>query len=266
MLRELINNKEKESEFGFRYRGLEATRLENLTDAVFGFAITLLVIASQVPKTYVELQASMYDFVGFIFCFVLLFGIWNNHNSFFKHYGMQDKTTKSLNFLFLFVLLFYIYPLKYLFSFIGSAMLINFLLAQGFSSEALEMAKAKTSMANMDVNQWEDLLIRFGLGLFFIYAIFASMHLNALKKRESLNLNELEIFETKSFIMAYLFLIVIASLSMLIVMLFGGRYAAHAGFVYLLIPIFLPLMRHYRVKKLKRIYLDPVVIEEEVIE
>lgn len=256
MLRELINNHQKVSKRGFRYRGLSASRIENLTDAVFGFAITLLVIASQVPLTYVELQASMYDFVGFIFCVLLLFGIWNNHNNFFKHYGMQDTMTKSLNFLFLFVLLFYIYPLKYLFSYIGSALLINLMMVLDFSSPAMMMAKEKTSMANLDVNQWEDLMVRFGLGLFLIYLFLGLMHINALKRKKQLQLNELEVYETKTFIYAYLLLILVTVVSMTIVIIWGGSYAHYSGFAYLLIPILLPIMNAYRVRKLKSKHAD----------
>lgn len=70
------------SQTGFRHRGVERSRIENLTDAVFAFAITLLVIASEVPKCYAELQASMYNFVGFIACSLLLLGLWSSHANF----------------------------------------------------------------------------------------------------------------------------------------------------------------------------------------
>ena len=251
MIRDLINKHQKYSKSGFRYRGLNASRIENLTDTVFGFAITLLVIASQVPKSYVELQASMYEFVGFVACVLLLFGIWNNHNNFFKHYGLQDNVTKSLNFLFLFVLLFYIYPLKYLFSFLGSVILINLLMYFDFSSPALILARDKTIMANMDAEQWADLMVRFGLGLFFIYLIIGLMHINALKKKELLELNAIEIFDTKGFIWAFFYLILTACVSILVVMIGGGTFSLYSGLCYLTIPIALPLIRKFRNKKFK---------------
>jgi hypothetical protein len=39
-------------ETGFRWRGTEVTRMEGFTDAVFGFAVTLLVVALEVPTSF----------------------------------------------------------------------------------------------------------------------------------------------------------------------------------------------------------------------
>ncbi len=172
MLSKAYKRRQKVSATGFRYRGIVTSRLENLTDAVFGFSITLLVIASEVPTNYVELEASMYGFSGFIFCILLLLGIWNNHNNFFLYYGMQDRLTKTLTFLFLFLLLFYIYPLKYLFSYLGTALYARVKMAMGDQSEALQLALSKLNESNLSTPEWENIMIRFGLGLFFIYLLF----------------------------------------------------------------------------------------------
>ena len=40
-------------------RGREVTRLEALSDAVFGFAATLLVVSLEVPQTFPELVKSL---------------------------------------------------------------------------------------------------------------------------------------------------------------------------------------------------------------
>lgn len=249
-MKKLLGSTKEISKEGFRYRGMQATRLENLTDAVFGFSITLLVISSQVPTTYIELQASMYSFIGFIFCTMLLLGLWNNHSNFFLYYGLSDGKTKVLNALFLFVLLFYIYPLKYLFSYIGTAIYATLKRSLGDSSEALRTAVKNLNAAELNVEQWEDLMIRFGLGLVFIYGIIILMHLNALKQSEELQLNLREKYITNTFIHNYIQLMLISVASIMVVVIFGGTAAGYSGMVYLLTPIIIPLYKKYRVRKM----------------
>lgn len=256
MAKKFFVKQEEISEDGFRYRGLAGSRLENLTDAVFGFSITLLVISSQVPTTYIELQASMYSFIGFIFCTMLLLGLWNNHSNFFLHYGLKDTTTKLLNALYIFMLLFYIYPLKYLFSYIGTGIYATIKRNMGDNSEALQVALTDLAAANLNTIQWKDLIIRFGLGLLLIYLILMLMHVNAIKKAKQLNLSLKEEYITKTFIREYFMLILICVLSILVVVVFGGGQAPLAGFVYLLTPIVLPLYHRYRRRKGEKIELD----------
>ena len=50
--------------------------------------------------------------------FVLLFFVWFNQYKFFRRYGLRDTITVVLNAALLFVVLFYVYPLKFLFSFL----------------------------------------------------------------------------------------------------------------------------------------------------
>jgi uncharacterized membrane protein len=102
----------------FRWRGHEVTRIEGLSDAVFAFAITLLVVSLEVPKTFAELAETMHGFGAFLISFVLLFFVWFNQYKFFRRYGLRDTLTVVLNAVLLFVVLFYVYPLKFLFTFL----------------------------------------------------------------------------------------------------------------------------------------------------
>lgn len=61
---------------GFRWRGEEVSRLEGLSDAVFAFAVTLLIVSTEVPKTYNDLVVKLRDFVPFAMCFVQLMAVW----------------------------------------------------------------------------------------------------------------------------------------------------------------------------------------------
>ena len=92
----------------------EITRLEAFSDAVFGFAATLLVVALEVPSTFPELVSNLSGFLAFGLSFAMLVLIWAAHNGFYRRYGMDDAGTVVLNSILLFVVLFYVYPLKFL--------------------------------------------------------------------------------------------------------------------------------------------------------
>ncbi|MGB6037971.1 MAG: hypothetical protein WBG42_16970, partial [Cryomorphaceae bacterium] len=95
----------------------------------------------------------------------------------------------------------------------------------------------------------ENIMIRFGLGLFFIYLLLGLMHVHALRKKKHLDLNEAEVYETKTLIQSYLILVMITILSMSIVLIFGGTASAYSGSVYALVPLALGLNKKRRLKK-----------------
>src|SRR5260370_25957449 len=59
MLREKLIDKRVGDNKKFRWRSHEVSRTEGLSDAVFGFAITLLVVSLEVPNTFAELMEAM---------------------------------------------------------------------------------------------------------------------------------------------------------------------------------------------------------------
>ena len=100
----------------FRWRGEDVSRIEGFSDAVFAFAVTLLVVSLEVPKTFDELLATMRGFFAFAICFTLLLIVWYDHYKFFRRYGLRDAPTRWLNSALLFLMLMYVYPLKFLFT------------------------------------------------------------------------------------------------------------------------------------------------------
>ena len=97
-----------------RERLHEVTRLEGFSDAVFGFALTLLVVSLDVPKNVDDLFDMLRGFLPFALMFSMICWIWYEHQQFFRRYGLQDAWTIAVNCFLLFVVLFYVYPLKYL--------------------------------------------------------------------------------------------------------------------------------------------------------
>ena len=98
----------------FELRGQQMNRIEAVSDVVFGFAFTLLVVSLEVPHTYADLINAMRGFPAFALTFAALMALWVRHYYFFRYYGLDDLVTIVLNTPLLFLVLFYVYPLKFL--------------------------------------------------------------------------------------------------------------------------------------------------------
>jgi uncharacterized membrane protein len=217
----------------FRWRGHEISRIEGLSDAVFAFAITLLVVSLEVPKTFAELAQTMHGFGAFLISFLLLFAVWFTQYKFFRRYGLQDTLTVVLNAALLFVVLFYVYPLKFLFSF----------LVNQFTGGHGEVRLANGNIAAMIENpeQMASLMVIFNLGYLAVFGVFVLLFWHAYRKREALGLNELERFDTRESIQECGLNCGIAVVSLLIVIIGGATRAGLAGLAYMLTPVVMTL-------------------------
>jgi uncharacterized membrane protein len=165
---------------GFRLRGQEVTRLESFSDAVFGFALTLLVVSLDVPKTFEDLVATMRGFPAFALCFLFLALIWNGHYRYCRRYGLHDGTARFLTCVMLFLVLFYVYPLKFLFNISITGLFAG-------SAQSISMTRS----------QFSALLVIYGLGFAAVYLAQTFLYLHAYRLRDALELTELERFDTR---------------------------------------------------------------------
>ena len=161
----------------------DISRLEAFSDAVFAFALTLLVVSLQVPKSYGELIDMMSGFPAFACCFAVLVGIWYEHNLFFRRYGLQDGYTVLLNSVLLFVVMFYVYPLKFMFD-------------SGF---AHLFAWAGQGLHPMSLSQLARASAIYGLGFIAVFVMFGLLYLHAYRRRHELGLGPVDVFKIKSF-------------------------------------------------------------------
>lgn len=66
--------------YKFRPRAREVSRTEAFSDVVFGFALTLIVVSLEVPRTYNELVSIMRGVPAFAICFAIPVWIWFEHH------------------------------------------------------------------------------------------------------------------------------------------------------------------------------------------
>jgi uncharacterized membrane protein len=204
-------------EEGFRWRGEDVSRVEAFTDAVFAFAVTLLVVSLEVPKTFDELLVDMRGFFAFAICFALLLFVWYEHYKFFRRYGLRDLPTLWLNSVLLFLVLFYVYPLKFVFTLWMDQLF-------GFSENEM-----------IEASQVPLLMLIYGAGFVAIQLVFVLMYLRAYSLRDTLGLGAHELSITREEIQGYLLNVAVGLASIAIAVFGGVGVVSLAGYIFLLI-------------------------------
>jgi uncharacterized membrane protein len=223
MIRELAGHQLVPPEKNFRWRGGEITRLEGFTDAVFAFAVTLLVVSLEVPHTFAELMAAMKGFVAFAICFAVLLQVWYYHYIFSRRYGLQTTYTLLLNAALIFVVLFYVYPLKFLFT-----------LVIGEFTGGLTVAPEQLNNMIAPGNQPIILMVIYSLGYTAVFVLFALLYHYAYQKRAELELNEYEMLRTRHAVIFYVCFAAVGVLVIIAALLLPRRNAGMAGLLYCL--------------------------------
>lgn len=198
----------------FRYRAHEVSRLEAFSDVIFGFAVSLLVVSLEVPKDYREMVELLRGFFPFAICFFLFLDIWFEHHAYFKRYALQDWTTMALNSVLLFVILFYVYPLKYMFT----------IMIEGLRGHPPDIPPDGVRL----------LFTVYGLGVLAVFLILGGMFAHAYRLRDELELNEVERIDTRESIYDNL---AMAAFGLLSIILANSPLMHLAGPIYFLIAV-----------------------------
>lgn len=207
------------SSSAFRVRGREVSRIEGFADAVFAFAVTLLVVSLEVRRTFADLTGAMRGFPAFAVCFAALFAVWYRHHLFFRRYALHDAPTMVLTAVLVFVVLFYVYPLKFLFGLLFS--------------ELLGLQPHGAGEAPIAATQVPTLFLIYGAGFIAVELTFTLLYAHAYRSRGALELSPREAFLTRAAIGRNLVSASVAALSILIA-LTGKLPITWAGWVYFL--------------------------------
>jgi hypothetical protein len=123
----------------------------------------------EAPKDAADLRKLVLGSVPFAATFAMICYIWWEHNKFFRRYGLQDAWTAFLNCVLLFVVVFYVYPLKYL----ANVLLGPDEVPGGFDGRFV----MKT----------------YSVGLLAIFVVFVVLYRHAWARRETLALDPTEL-------------------------------------------------------------------------
>lgn len=167
----------------FRWRGTNVTRIENLSDIVFAIALGMLITGVDAPRDIAGLRQFLWNVFPTALGFAVLLGLWHGHYTFFRRYGVADKTIIFLNAVLIFVVLFMAYPLRFAFDSLFAFM-------TGDTDRSVEMGVMSLKIAG-------EFVAFFSLAYAIAFLIFALMYGHILKKAELLSLNVFELTLTK---------------------------------------------------------------------
>ena len=195
-------------------RGREVSRIEGFSDAVFGFALTLLVASIEVPPDFEALKQTLRGFLPFALTFALISWIWYLHYSFFRQFGLEDRLTIVLNSILLFVVLFFVYPLK---------VVANNLVGVGHSTF--------DTLTEYD-NRF--LMVSYSSGLIAVFLVFFLMYCNAYRQRAELELSSGDIYDIGTAMRAHAASTLLGVTSVILATTLPIKFLGLAGLIYAL--------------------------------
>ena len=227
----------------FNHRGKEIFRIEGLSDAVFAFSISLLVASLEVPQTFSELRSIAAGAIPFFATVAIIFLFWYQQYVFFRRYGLNDFKTILVNLLYLAVILFYVYPLKFLFS----------LLISSWSGLDLFSKASEKGLTIVSSQEFPELIILFSIGYLVIWLLIYLMHKHVLHLQNFFHFSTYELLLTKMEARGALWNAFIGASSLLLAWM---HFELFAGICYLMIPVAMAMNYYlFKIEYKKRINL-----------
>ncbi|PWH83200.1 DUF1211 domain-containing protein [Algibacter marinivivus] len=176
-------------------------RVEALSDAVFAFAATLMVVSLGSGDTLLELKSNFKNLISFGVSFFVLIALWKLHYNYFRRNNYLDNRIITYNSVLLFVVLYFVFPLK-------------------------SLTGTWLKQSAVSLNDLASLFILYSLGFLLIFLCFSLMYKRAYKKSEKNSITLL--FYHRHF----LIFVVVALVSILLAIFKIGIIFGVPGFVY----------------------------------
>ena len=197
-----------------RPRGRDVSRIEGFSDAVFGFALTLLVASIEVPPDFDALKQTLRGFLPFALTFALISWIWYLHYSFFRQFGLEDRLTIVLNSVLLFVVLFFVYPLK---------VMANALVGVG-----------QATFDNLSEYDNRFLMVSYSSGVILVFLVFFLLNWNAYRQRRELDLTPEDLYDIGTAWRAHASSTLLGVTSMILALTLPMKFFGISGLIYIL--------------------------------
>lgn len=178
------------------------SRLESVSDAVFAFAATLMVVNIGSDTAITSFREELPNFISFAVSFFVMMAIWKIHYNYFRRTDVIDNWIIAFNMILLFTVLFYIFPIR-------------------------SLITAGSGSVRITVDSFSDIFQMYSLGFMLIFLCFCLMYYRAFKKTDSLKL----LFYSRHF----LIFVIVGFLSILLAIFKVGLYYGFPGFIYVLL-------------------------------
>lgn len=162
-------------------------------------------------------------FLPFAATFAVVIWIWFEHYLFFRKFGLEDGLTVVYNAVLLFVALFYVYPLKFVFSNLVPQM----------TSEGPELSRVGfTGMTLADARR---LMSAYSAGFVAVFGVLALLYAHAWRRRQQIGLDAIGVFDAVAGMKRHAVSVGIGLLSIALALLAPGSWLWLSGMSFMLL-------------------------------